>query len=494
MSTNKAQLRTVIEERKDRKLQADNTLITYARYRTPKTKSWITSLYPDTPSSLKSTLYIQKYDGKTSPRSLRLVNSLSFGAKLLLISLPYIFLLIGMINIFRIFLSDSSPEIYTILFTVYCGVIMILFMFNYHKLYYFVRVKESREYIERQGIGCTYSFQYFSLIFIFLSVVSLPILFVLILSDSPFVSETSIGIASELFFYISLSLIFFLGFSEGLEGLRVWDNFSTCMYTSFRYEDINVKGSILGEEYNMTFSIKDIHFFALLKVQDPYLLSGTDALLPKTEKFEGVTQLYIINKRGFANLCTYYIQGGDAAQDLLSFLTKQYPNINIRLIGFDNELETKEVLSQYRSSRKTKASFGSYYGIRNLFFFPRLINLKENRSSSSLPGSSSEDVSNVAITDTANKTNNDDIPAPFIFKKVSDRNKLYFLNDTISVSICLLLTLITIFFCPLVVSFFSFLMACFTAFFPQRKKWYYPGINHIPAFLILLLLILCIAL
>ena len=493
MNRSKAQSTTEILRMKDLELQADNTLISYARYRTPKIKSWISNLYPYTPGFLKSTRRIQRHDGETNSILLRLLGLLYFGFQLFLFSVPYIFLLLGTRYVFSFFFSEPFLDTYTILFMVYCGVTTILFMFNYHKLLHLIRANESRKYIERQGVDYTYNLRYFSLIIAFFSIVTLPILFVLIFSDSLFVSEISIDIVTEFFFFIALSLIFFCSFNTAAEWIGAWENFSTSMSTSFGYEDINVKGSILGEKYNMVFSIKDIDFFAILKIQDPAWLSGTDMFLPRTRDFEGVTQLYIINKYGFANLCSYYIQGEEAAQELLAFLTKQYPGIDVRPIGFDNKQETEDVLSKYRPDWPN-ASFDPFYGIRTPFFFPRFVNLKKDRSNNLLPDSSPEEVSNVAITGIVNRTNNDDMPSSSILKKASNHNNLYLLKGVIAISVCFLLMVVTIFFCPLIVTSFSFLMACFSPFLPPGKRWYRPGVNSIPAFLILLLLILGIML
>ena len=490
----RTQSRTVEVGTNNQKLQADNTLITYARYRTQKTKSWLSSFYPYSPGSLRSSVFVQRDSKQPSSSFTKLLIFLLFGFMLFP---PYITLLFGMGSISYIFFSDPSPDLYTLLFMIYCNAAMLLFILNYHKLLYFVRARESKKYIERQGLDYAYKSYYFSLILAFLSVSGLPFLFILALSDTSFVSQTSIDMITQFLLLISVSLFFFIVFDYGLELLRVWRNFSTCMHTSFGSTSISVKGKIHGEKYSMIHSISEVHSFVLLKTQNPLLLLRPDTNLSKRE-FEGVTLLYLINKFGYANLSTYYVQGDDAVQELLALLTKQYPDVHIRLIGFaddneDNEIEIDKVLHEYRSVANKTVSFEAYEGIRTPFFFPRFISHKENKTKS-LPDSNGKEVPHVAISGMINEINDADTSFPPIFKKENNYILSYFLRMLISTFVCFSFMLITLLFCPPVITAFSLLMTCFTPFLPPGKRWYHPGINSLPACLIILLLFFCIIL
>ena len=490
----RTQSRAVEVGTNNQKLQADNTLITYARYRAQKTKSWLSSLYPYSPGSLKSCVFVQRDGEQPASTSTKLLIFLYFG---LLLFPPYVVLLFGVGSILYVFSSDPSPDLYTLLFMIYCNAVMILFIPNYHKLLYFVRARESKKYIERQGLSYAYKPYYFALTLAFLSVPSLPFLFVFVLSDSSFVSQTSIDIVTQFLFLISVSLFLFIMFDYGLELLRVWCNFSTCMHTSFESTSISVKGKIHGEKYSMIHSISDIHSFALLKIQNPLLLLGPDINLSKKE-FEGVTLLYLINKFGYTNLSTYYIQGDDVVQELLALLTRQYPDVHIRLIGFaedneDNEIEIDKVLHEYMPVANKNVSFKAHEGIRTPFLFPRFISHKEDKTKS-LQDSNSKRSPHVAISGITNEISDANVSFSSIFKKEKNYHRSYVLKMLMFASVCFSLVAITLLFCPPVIAAFSILMTCFALFLPPGKRWYHLGINSLPACLILLLLFFCIML
>ena len=486
MSEDELQSRTETIGMDHLRLETDNVLTTYSRYRSPEARLWLQSLLPRNPGFPKNIRLLVKDRGKRD--YLGWYGSIMFS--FLMASVPYIILIIGVALIFRSFSSTASQDVYTFLFLIYCSIVMIFFMLSYHKLLVLLRISESTKYIQKQEFSYRYKFRYIFWVLLALFIVGLPVLLVLTIPDSSFISETSKMIVTHFLFYMSASLSFFLLFNFGFEVLGSWYNYNTRMITSFESTNINIKGNILGEKYNMHFTIQDVEAFILLKLRNITLLQNVPGLPRSKYESEEFRILYLIDSFGYPHLCTYYIQGGTAVQQLLSFLAKQYPGKTIEILG---DGDFRDV--GYRDAERALKAYSVFlsgasfmpFGIRTPFFFPSFISLKEKKSNVEIPDFSDKRVPVVKMSGVAGETGSAFISS---FKKLGKSEISYRFKIILTTLICASVALVAVFLSPSVVLAFAFVMTCFTPFLPPGKRWYRPGVNFLPTLSVLLLIIL----
>ena len=450
--------------------QDDHSLATFSRLRYPQ----------------------EEYD------KLELFELLTFILAYFILFIPYIVFLVVLYTQIRTY-PLSSLEFSTSLLLLSHILFYLLLLVSHRTIplimYY---VYQSGRYLQTRGFDYEYKAGYYIIICSLLLFIFLPYFLIVLFSDFQFISEQFKSVHHSLTLPLVVTLLTFPMISLILNYAHTSRSFKTHAHTYFTHKGVEIKGKRARMKFRMFYSLAEISSFALLKIPSTLDFEKEDLLSIPPEDF---AILYILDKLGNAHICSYYIQGNQLIQDVYSFLSKQYSDIEIEiLIPEDSSDLNPFFLIEDRKNRKTRKNlkFLLETAFVTYFFYPYMVIPGEMEPSKYLPDPSPLRIKQLPPTDSKILTEN------LTFKSIRER---YNSEQEImfDYTFPILLSVIIVIPCGLVLAFsgsqffgedsylgiimISFILSFYIC---PPKKWNHFGLQSAPNSLLIALTVLTV--
>ena len=363
---------------------------------------------------------------------------------------------------------------------------------------FMIQVYQSGRYLQTRGFDYAYKAKYYIIIFSLLLFIFLPYFLIVLFSDSQFISEQFKNVHNSLTLPLVATLTGFPITSLILNYAHTSRSFNTHAHSYFTHKGVEIKGKRTRMEFRMFYSLAEISSFVLLYIPNTLDFEKEDLLSIPPEDF---ALLYILDKLGNVHICSYYIQGSQLIQDVYSFLSKQYSDIEIEiLIPEDSSDLNPFFLFEDRSNRKTRKNlrFLLETAFVPYFFYPYMVIPGERDTSKYLPDPSP--FRNRQLPPTDSKILTESLTFKSIRERYNSEQDIGF--DYIFV---ILLSVITMIPCGVVLGFsssrffgenrfigimlISFLLLFYIC---PAKKWNHLGLQSVPNSLLIVLTVLTV--